>query len=222
MDYDYRSFSGKAYEAQNPMYRHSTSSAPSSHPMYPPPPPPSSLYPKIGQSGVSTTARPYPNHPPPAPAPTSQGLGIRVTIKPEHRITPPPQLSPHVGDIPRSNFSFDFEFERKILAEAEKDSQNWVKFGMENLPSRNVPSTSSTGPVADPIVGKYIASGLNREAVPLAVANFGDNPAKVQAFVNGYTLLREMGFQSKSVGEALVMYDNDTDRALAYFLNNSS
>jgi hypothetical protein len=35
------------------------------------------------------------------------------------------------------------------------------------------------GPVADPVVSKYISSGLSREAVPLAVANYGDNPTKV-------------------------------------------
>lgn len=31
----------------------------------------------------------------------------------------------------------------------------------------------------DPVVSKYIASGLNRESVSLAVANYGDNPSKV-------------------------------------------
>lgn len=35
------------------------------------------------------------------------------------------------------------------------------------------------GPPADPIVSKYISAGLSREAVPLAVANYGDNPTKV-------------------------------------------
>jgi len=45
---------------------------------------------------------------------------------------------------------------------------------------------------------------------------------KVQEFVKGYTLLREMGFSSNSVAEALVMNDNRTDRALAHFLNGSS
>jgi hypothetical protein len=29
------------------------------------------------------------------------------------------------------------------------------------------------------VVSKYISSGLSREAVPLAVANYGDNPTKV-------------------------------------------
>ncbi|KAF3432886.1 hypothetical protein FNV43_RR23988 [Rhamnella rubrinervis] len=152
----------------------------------------------------------------------SAGLGIRVAIKPEYRITPPPQLLPQVGDIPRSNFQFDFDFERKVIAEAEKESQNWSRLGLENLPPRTTVSTSSVGSTADPIVSKYIASGLSRDAVPIAVAHYGDNPAKVQSFVNGYTLLREMGFSSNSVAEALVMYDNDTDKALAHFLNGSA
>jgi len=47
-----------------------------------------------------------------------------------------PHLLPHVGDIPRSNFQFDFGLERKILAEAEKENPNWTKFGVENLPTK--------------------------------------------------------------------------------------
>lgn len=31
-----------------------------------------------------------------------------------------------------------------------------------------------------------------------------------------------MGFPSKNVAEALVMYENDTDKALAHFLNSPS
>ena len=105
-------------------------------------------------------------------------------------------------------------------------------------------------PAGDPVVNKYVASGLPREAVALAVLNYGDNPLKVhhnansfywiklfviqtikarefiiffqvREFVKGYNLLREMGFSSKSVAEALAMYDNDTDKALAHFLNSS-
>ncbi len=75
---------------------------------------------------------------------------------------------------------------------------------------------------ADPVVSKYIASGLSREAVPLAVAHYGDNATKVREFANGYILVREMGFSSSNVAEALFMYDNDTDKALAYLLNSSS
>lgn len=185
---------------------------------------PSSLYPRVGQPAHAANPPPGRHtsfqHPPTSS--TSPGFGIRVSIKPEYRITPPPQLS-HVGDIPRSTFQFDFDLEKRILAEAEKENQNWSRLGLENFPSKPAESsTSSLGSNSDPVVSKYIASGLSREAVPFAVANYGDNPAKVREFVNGYTLLREMGFSSKNVAEALAMYDNDTDKALAYFLNNAS
>ncbi|KAE8699818.1 HAT transposon superfamily isoform 1 [Hibiscus syriacus] len=150
------------------------------------------------------------------------GLGVRVALKPEYRITPPPQLSPQVADIPRSNFRFDFEFERKILAEADKESMNWSKLGLENFPPKPNGTTSSMGANSDPVVSKYIASGFSREVVTVAVGNYGDNPTKVQEFVTGYNLLREMGFSSNNVAEALLMSDNDTDKALAHFLNSSS
>jgi len=34
-------------------------------------------------------------------------------------------------EIPRSTFNFDFEYERRILAEAEKENPNWTKFVVE-------------------------------------------------------------------------------------------
>ncbi|KAG7035731.1 hypothetical protein SDJN02_02529 [Cucurbita argyrosperma subsp. argyrosperma] len=226
MAYDYRNKPGY-YNAHPPMYGPAASSSPSPsiHPMYT-----QSMYPRIGQQGHSPAppvARVSSHHhsssaAPSPSSPSSSGLGIRVTIKPEYRITPPPQLSPQVGDIPRSNFQFDFEFEKKVLAEAEKETPNWNRFGLEHPPSRPVESSSSMGSPGDPVVSKYVASGLSREAVSLAVANYGDNPTKVQEFVKGYTLLREMGFPSNKVVEALLMYDNDTDKAVAHFLGGTS
>ncbi|KAK6936737.1 hypothetical protein RJ641_033767 [Dillenia turbinata] len=218
MDYDYRNRAGSAYDSQIPMYRTSATSAPPSSSSY------SSIYPRVGQHGVSPALRTSPSyhHTSHPSSSSSSGLGIRVTIKPEYRITPPPPLSPHIGDIPRSTFQFDFDFERKILAEAEKEAQNWSKLSLENLPPKPSVPASSSGLMADPVVSKYIASGLSREAVPLAVANYGDNPIKVTEFANGYHLLREMGFSSNNVAEALMMSDNDTDKALAHLLNSSS
>ncbi|XP_022734271.1 uncharacterized protein LOC111287858 [Durio zibethinus] len=218
MDHDFRNRTG---QAQIPMYRQqpTSSSASSSHPMYGP-----SLYPKIGQpvhSVVPPASRTSSFQQTSSPS-SSSGLGVRVALKPEYRIAPPPQLSPQVGDIPRSNFQFDFEFERKVLAEADKESMNWSRLGLENLPSKPTQSTSSPVANSDPVVSKYIASGLSREAVSVAVANYGDNSIKVREFVNGYNLLREMGFSSNNVAEALLMHDNDTDKALAHFLNSSS
>ncbi|XP_044504818.1 uncharacterized protein LOC123225037 [Mangifera indica] len=223
MDYDYRTRASSGYPMYGPPPA-TSSASPSSHPMYHQP---SSLYPKIGQHGAHPMVPPVSgsssyNQTSSPSSSSSSGLGIRVSLKPEYRIAAPPQLSPQIGDIPRSNFQFDFDFERRVLAEAEKGSQNWSRLGMENVPSKTTESTSSLGSVADPVVSKYIASGLNRDAVPIAVANYGDNPTKVRDFAKGYTLLREMGFSSSNVAEVLLMYDNDTDKALAHFLNNSS
>ncbi|XP_076909080.1 uncharacterized protein LOC143566211 [Bidens hawaiensis] len=200
MDYDFRNM-------LNPP------AAPSSHPLYGP----SSFYPKIGQSGVI--------HPPARnnnnTASSSSGMGIMVTLKPEFRITPPPQMSPHTGEIPRSTFQFDFDLERKILAEAEKENPNWTKLGLENLPHRTAKPISRANSSVDPVAGKYMATGLNRDAVTIAVVKYGDNPTKVREFVNGYMLLREMGFEANSVADALFTHDNDKEAAV-HFLSGSS
>ncbi|KAM7267231.1 hypothetical protein ACFE04_009397 [Oxalis oulophora] len=220
MDYDFRN---RAYDG---MYGDPPPS--SNRPMYGQP-----MYPRVAvggnQSGHAVippvVGRQFSNNQSSSQSSSSSsssGWGIRVALKPEYRITPPPQLSPQIGEIPRSNFHFDFEFEKKLLAESEKDAQYWTKLGLENLPSGSARPSSSSGPAADPVVAKYIASGLNREAVPLAIAQYGDNPAKVQEFATGFALLREMGFSSNKVAEALIMYDNDTDRAIAYFLGGGS
>ncbi|XP_010442894.1 PREDICTED: uncharacterized protein LOC104725852 [Camelina sativa] len=221
MDYDYRSKSGPSYP--RPMYGPSSASPspPSSnHPIYAP-----SGYPKIGQQiGHGQQFFPPPERNPSfqhnsSPS-TSSGLGIRVNLKPEYRITPPPQLLPRVGDIHRSSFQFDFGLEGKVLAEAEKDNPDWSKFGTENPPPAKFPEPSSSSVGVDPVVMKY--AGLNREAVNIAVANYGDNPTKVQEFANGFTAIREMGFPTNSVADALFMFENDTEKALAHLLHGSS
>ncbi|CAM8900529.1 unnamed protein product [Rhodiola kirilowii] len=211
MDYDYRN---KTSASQNPTYRSSN------QPMHGS----SSLYPTVGQTAIPSYPRSSSSsHHQTAAAPSSStGLGIRVAIKPEYRITPPPQLLSQAGDIPRNTFEFDFQLEKRIMAEVERDAQNWSKAVSDLFPTKTPePTSSAVGSGTDPIVGKYIASGLRREAVPLAVANYGDNPTKVKDFVNGYNLLREMGFSSNSVAEALVLYDNDTDKAIGHFLSGS-
>ncbi|KAJ7965406.1 Proline-rich cell wall-like protein [Quillaja saponaria] len=145
MDYDFRNRSGPPYDSHIPMYWPPTSSSPSpsSHPM-----PGPSLYPRVNQPGhaaVPPVGRSSTHHQTSFPS-SSSGLGIRVAIRPEYRITQPPNLLPHIGDIPRSNFQFNFEFERKVLAEAEKESPNWSRLGLENLPPKGSESTSSVIP----------------------------------------------------------------------------
>lgn len=45
---------------------------------------------------------------------------------------------------------------------------------------------------------------------------------QVQEFANGFTVIREMGFPTNAVAEALFMFDNDTDKALSHLLHGSS
>ncbi|XP_059306252.1 uncharacterized protein LOC132057647 [Lycium ferocissimum] len=230
MDYDFRNRT--PYDTQLPMYGRPSTTAPhpQPHPMY------GGHYPRVGQH---SGGRNPPLHHAPSPFPSSNsmyflhlsficlhvnfqlGEGIRVAIKPEYRITPPPQLSTQVGDIPRSTFNFDFDLEKRILAEAEKETQNWSTLGLENLPPRR-PEQTNMGFTGDPVLSKYTTSGFNREAVALAVANYGDNPIKVKEFAEGYTLLKEMGFSSNSVADALLMNENDKDKAAAQLLGSSS
>ncbi|XP_031487427.1 uncharacterized protein LOC116255669 [Nymphaea colorata] len=179
-----------------------------------------SFYPRIGQHNDPLIGRAPPT-PIPAPSTTPSGLGIRVAIKPEYRIAPPPALSPQMAQIPRSKFQFDFDFERKILAEAEKDSQNWSSIILENGPPSRTTETSSldSSIPQDPLASKFVALGLSPEAVTLAVKTYGDNPTKVREFVLSYNRLREMGFAANTVAEVLAKYDNDMEKAVAHFLN---
>ncbi|CAN6179236.1 unnamed protein product [Urochloa humidicola] len=209
----------------------------------------SSLYPRVGQpshgGGGAGTASPRaaPYHhgsgagsgtsaPIVTPlAPTSSAsskVGIQVMIKPEFRITPPPQLPPQMVEIPRSTFNFDFECERRILAEAEKENPNWSKFVVERQapppvpqpqPQQARPASSGSG---DPVVDKYVSMGLGREAVSFAVLNYGDNPAKVKEFVKSYNILHEMGFTSPNVPELLAIHDNDPDKVIQRLLSSPS
>nr|XP_016505450.1 PREDICTED: homeobox protein slou-like [Nicotiana tabacum] len=224
MEYDYRNRTGSPYDTQlPPMYGRPATGAPHPHP-HPHPHPmygqqAPGLYPRVGQP--SGGGRNPPIHHTSSPS-SNTGIGIRVAIKPEYRITPPPPLSTQVGDIPRSTFNFDFDFEKKILAEAEKESQNWSRLGLENLPSR-LPEQTNTGSTGDSVINKYTSFGFNREAVAIAVANYGDNPIKVKEFAERYTRLKEeMGFSPNSVADALLLNDNDTDKAISHLIGNSS
>ncbi|XP_031110360.1 uncharacterized protein LOC116014442 [Ipomoea triloba] len=188
----------------------------------PPPQPaqphrPSALYPRISQFSANPIAAGNPTISPSS----TVGIGIRVALKPEYRMTPLPHLSPQLEDVPRSVFNFEFDVERKILAEAKKDNPNCSELTLGNIPQERTDQTDP-GSSEDPIVNTYIASGLNREAVPLAVANYGDNPTKVKEFVEQYSRVKDMGFSSNDVAESLLLFHNDIDQALQHLLSHPS
>jgi hypothetical protein len=65
-------------------------------------------------------------------------------------------MTPPMPDVPRSVFKFDFDFERKILAEAEKENPDWGKFVGE---SQQRPSSSRPpAPMVSPLVLHFFFS----------------------------------------------------------------
>eukprot|EP00271_Cylindrocystis_brebissonii_P009754 TRINITY_DN2495_c0_g1_i1.p1 TRINITY_DN2495_c0_g1~~TRINITY_DN2495_c0_g1_i1.p1 ORF type:complete len:258 (+),score=81.94 TRINITY_DN2495_c0_g1_i1:173-946(+) len=69
-----------------------------------------------------------------------------------------------------------------------------------------------------PVLSKYLARGMPREAVTIALANYGDNEGKIVDFCNSYERLREMGFPPEAVAEALTLCDNNPERAVVHLM----
>lgn len=62
-----------------------------------------------------------------------------------HKQNIQPEMFPQAKEVPQSKFHFDFEFEKKFLAEIEKNGFcNWSKFSSEYQPLKDpIPSKSS-------------------------------------------------------------------------------
>ncbi|GJY90917.1 ubiquitin-associated/translation elongation factor EF1B protein [Tanacetum coccineum] len=213
------------------------------NPMYGPA---SSLYPKIGGGGGGGGGGgSHPVNPPPPRHNTSSssgggggggGMGIRVTLKPDFRITPPVRsITRHLNytQLPLCagclvNLSEDTDISTEVVPALLQSALLCFRSG--SACQRHSGAIDTSTPLSwrklqkklvknssvDPVVGKYMAAGLNREAVPIAVAKYGDDPTKVREFVNGYTVLREMGFEPNSVAEALFTHNNDKEAAAHY------
>ena len=67
---------------------------------------------------------------------------LSMYISHTYQLSQPP-LAPQMVEVPRSTFQFDFDFEKKILAEAEKGSQNWSRIAAETPSTKTGASTSS-------------------------------------------------------------------------------
>lgn len=171
-------------------------------------------YPHVAQPVGPPHGRP----PPPVPSNISSRISIKVALKPEYWLPPPPQLLPLVDDVPHSSFQFDFDLERRILEEAKKEGHSLTRSRWRVSSSSRIVEAIVVAPVEDPVVIKYTSTGLNKEAVALAIAAYGDVQTKVVDFVISYDVLREMGFEPDKIARALAMCDNDKERASAHLL----
>nr|CAB3467092.1 unnamed protein product [Digitaria exilis] len=207
----------------------------------------SSLYPRVGQpshgggggGAAAASPRVAPYHHGPgggsgssAPivtplAPTSSAasskVGIQVAIKPEFRISPPPQLPPQMVEIPRSTFNFDFEYEKRILAEAEKENPSWSKFVVERQAPPPVPQQASYIVPSTPFywINKVLPK-LVSFALPPFLCFVDVIDGMVKEFVRSYNILHEMGFTSSNVPELLAIHDNDPDKVIQRLLSSPS
>lgn len=78
-----------------------------------------------------------------------------------------------MGEIPRSNFQFDFEFEKIVLAEAVKENPNWSRLGIENLPAAAAaaPPPRATQSHSNYVSVRFIIVCLSISSVPSLVAD---------------------------------------------------
>ncbi|MCO5558750.1 hypothetical protein L7F22_012336 [Adiantum nelumboides] len=171
-------------------------------------------YPQLAQP----VGPPYGRPPPPVPSNPPTRTGIRVALKPEYWLAPPPELLPLIEDIPQSTFQFDFDFERKVLEEARKEGSSFTASLRRPSSLSRVADAATTAAPEDPVVTKYLSMGLNKEAVVLAIATYGDVQTKVVDFVESYDALRELGFDPDKIAGALAMFDNDRERASAHLV----
>jgi len=206
MEYDYGR-SGQGYDSGRPVYGRTSSSSS---------PPASNFahYPRIGAAGAPS---PMGRTPPPPHLGTSpsfsSGATIRVAIKPMYQVAPPPQLRMQSREVPRSLFQFDFDVERRILAEAEAQGNPHLRASSKSQSQANGDANLAEV-VEDATVAKYLAMGHSKEAVQYALQTFGDDQTKILDFCPAFYKIRDMGFQPDRVARALAQHNNDEEQAV--------
>ncbi|KAK9807335.1 hypothetical protein WJX73_002681 [Symbiochloris irregularis] len=195
------------------------------------------MYPTI-QTGGFSNSRPssaynlpnshqQPNHSSPyAPGPSTSGSDgqgsspsnafplLRVHIAEPYRTHPPVMVGPGLDDIERTQFSFDFDLERQLLADGERRDASLSR------------QSSTSAQVADPfstLVKHWVDKGFGSEEVALALAaqkgRLEGNDAQVAEFCKGFKALKQMGFRSDLIAGALMESKNDLQVATDMCLN---
>ncbi|KAK9815925.1 hypothetical protein WJX72_012058 [[Myrmecia] bisecta] len=178
----------------------------------------SHYYPAVGQlpgsrplPPVSTAGSLYGTSNGPAQPGSPQNFSLlRVQIADQYRTNPPVMINPGLEDIPRTQFVYSFDFEKKLTAEQEESRR---------AASSAAASTSTAKAIDDPfslLLERYTQMGYSREEVAMALAAQGDDKedqAKVVDFCKAYRELRSMGFNCELAVGALLEHKNDLPAA---------
>ncbi|CAL8463492.1 g3026 [Coccomyxa elongata] len=148
-------------------------------------------------------------------SPTSQNFPLlRVQIADQYRTLPPVMVSPGLDNIQQSTFSYNFDYERRVEAEATAAATQGSASGN---PYQNVSSNQVTASiqVEDPWTSqilKYTEMGFSREEACMALAALGtdsDIDDKFMDFCKNYRELESMGFPKAIIAGALIAHMDD-------------
>jgi len=208
MEYDYGRSSGQGSGGFGPLYQGRTGSgyAQANNNA-------GSYYPRVGQSSMGRAPPQAPLMSSPSFPSGTSGTSIKVTMKPMYRVGPPAELRMQSREVPRSSFQFEFDLERRILAEAELQRNPHLRASTAQTSQAN--GEANLAEVEDATVAKYLDMGHNKEAIQYGLQTYGDDQTKILDFCPSYNRIREMGFPGDRVARALATYDNDEEQAIS-------
>eukprot|EP00192_Tetraselmis_astigmatica_P025444 CAMPEP_0117650222 /NCGR_PEP_ID=MMETSP0804-20121206/1424_1 /TAXON_ID=1074897 /ORGANISM="Tetraselmis astigmatica, Strain CCMP880" /LENGTH=186 /DNA_ID=CAMNT_0005456079 /DNA_START=472 /DNA_END=1032 /DNA_ORIENTATION=- len=185
------------------------------------------MYPSLNNPGgappppLNTTAMAAAATNPYTPStPTSGGSDarVRVEIASAYRSEPPVPLT-SIESIPdSSNFQFDFEYERKVVKNADLKSED----PLEEMIGEGLGASEPHDPFLT-AVNEYKQMGFPHDAACMAVGMYGiDGSQQDDAldFCKNYPRLKEMGFPPQTIAGALYMNKNDVQAATEQLMSS--
>eukprot|EP00803_Ostreobium_quekettii_P011740 evm.model.scf_1229.5 EVM.evm.TU.scf_1229.5 scf_1229:30866-32968(+) len=126
------------------------------------------------------------------------------------------------SDVPSTQFQFDFEFEKKLLARhgAAGDSSMHVSDDGQGQSC----GQDKAGVLFDPweeSINQYGHMGYSKEEVCMALCACGGNQEQIATFCQNYRKLKELGYAPAIITGALIIHRGNFDAALHMCLDIS-
>lgn len=119
--------------------------------------------------------------------------------------------STETGNIPRTDFSQNFDYEHQVLRDFAVDPQ--------------IPNSIEQANSSYLELQRYMQLGHDREAVAMAlvaVTASEDKDSEVLKFIEDFSNLKAMGFAPEVVTGAMIAFPNDMEGATEACLSSSS